>query len=96
MEEQQVAALLISDVTTYFAWFQFGVLFIVLALIIVSMILAIRAYTALSEARVLFAQASHISGESGPHTSQRVATAEAINAASRAKKMPSERGRTLP
>ena len=96
MEEQQVAALLISDVQTHFAWFQVAVLFVVLVLIIISMVLAIRAYAVLSEARILYARASAAGAERASQSPGRIATAAAINAAMRGRKVRLGRGRTLP
>ncbi len=97
MDEQQVAALLVNDVQTHFAWFQFAVIFIALALILVSVALASRAYAALSEARILFYRASERDdGAVGARLSGRVATSETINAASRARKVRTRRGRTIP
>ena len=96
MEEQQVAALLVSDVQAHFAWFQFAVLFVVLILIIVSMTLAVRAYAVLSEARILYVRASEIGVRQGAGSGPRVATADAINAAARGRKLRLGRGRTLP
>ena len=96
MEEQQVAALLVSDVQTHFAWFQFAVMFVVLVLIIVSMTLAVRAYAVLSEARILFSRVADAGAGREPRVAPRIATSGAINAAVRGRKAPPGRRRTLP
>lgn len=96
MEEGQVAALLISDVQAHFAWFQIAVFLAILVLIIVSITLSIRAYAALSEARILYFRASRLTAASAENAPPRIATPIAINAAGRPKKIRAYRGRTLP
>ena len=53
MTEQQVAELLANDINSNFAWIQLGFTAVSCLLLIISIILAMRGYAAMSEARLL-------------------------------------------
>ena len=91
MEEQDVAARLAQDIESNMALFQIGGIFAGLALAIIGAVLAMRAYTVLSEARALYWQASALASEALGEGSGRSARAAAIRAAGSKKKIKSNR-----
>jgi hypothetical protein len=96
MEEQQVAALLLEDVETHFAWIVFGVLFVACALVVIASVLAARAYAALDETRILLHGVHDAGNAKSTAGGGRVATPENINASTRRQKIRTRRGRSLP
>jgi len=93
MEEQEVAARLVSDIEANMTWLQLGGITAAAVLALVGVVLAMRAYTVLSEARQLYWKASALSEAAGAAGSARAARAEAIKAASSKKKLRSNRVR---
>ncbi len=94
MDQDRVAELLVSDLHANIQWFEFGALIIGCVLLIISSVLAARAYGVLSEARLTAYRAggARLGAEKGFN---RQSTAENINAASRRQRARSHQ-RTLP
>lgn len=91
MEEQDVAVRLAQDIETNMAYLQIGGVAATLALAMIAIILSMRAYTVLSEARQLYWQASALASEALSEGSGRTARAAAIKAAGSKKKIKSNR-----
>ncbi len=91
MEEQDVAARLAQDVEANMAYLQIGGLAATLALAVIGVVLSMRAYAVLSEARALYWQASALASEALSEGSGRSARAAAIRSAGSKKKIKSNR-----
>ena len=82
MNEQEVAARLVADVEANLAWIQIGSIAVGSVLLIVSSFLFVRAYSALAEARVLYARYSPgADGSAKRQSAQRQATPQNISKA---------------
>lgn len=84
-----------SDLHSNIAWFEFGALLIACILLIISAVLAARAYAALSEMRMLTHRADMGSPAHGRLSGARQSTPENIGAAARRVKARANR-RSLP
>ncbi|PQA87994.1 hypothetical protein [Hyphococcus luteus] len=92
MNNQEAAALLMQDIEANMTYLQIGVLAASFMLALIGLVLALRAYNVLSEARMLFWQAG--AGVSPASKDEaRAARAAAIRAASAKKKIKSNRVR---
>ena len=93
MEEQEVAARLAQDVESNMAILQLGGITATLTLALIGVVLSMRAYAVLSEARALYWQASTLASQALSDGSGRSARAAAIKAAGSKKKLKSNRVR---
>lgn len=95
MENQDVAALLAQDIASNMTYLQLGGVVMTLALALIGVVLSMRAYAVLSEARALYWQASKLSEAAASDAGPRAARAAAIKAAHTKKKLKSNRVRGL-
>ena len=91
MENQEVAALLMQDIEANMTYLQVGVLAASFLLALIGLVLALRAYNVLNEARTLYWQASVGAPAKSSSDSARVARAAAVSAAGSKKKLKSNR-----
>lgn len=91
MENQEVAALLMQDIEAHMTFLQLGGFAVTIVLALIGVVLAMRAYAVLSEARGLYWQASALSASALSRDEARAARAAAIKAAGSKKKIKSNR-----
>lgn len=95
MEDQDVGALLVQDIEAHMTYLQLGGFAVTIVLALIGVILSMRAYAVLSEARALYWQASALGASAAANDSSRAARAAAIRASSKKKKLPKKRRRGL-
>lgn len=95
MEEQDVASLLASDVSANLTILQLGGFALTIILALAGVLLAIRSYAVLSEARSLYWQAHAIGTTKAIQNVLRVASPAAIQKAHSKRKLKSNRLRGL-
>jgi len=93
MEEQEVAARLVSDIEANMTWLQLGGVAVTVTLAVIGIVLAMRAYAVLSEARALYWKASALSDAAKNAGGARAALAAAIKAQGSRKKLKTNRVR---
>lgn len=91
MDNQEAAALLMQDIEANMTYLQIGVLAASFLLALIGLVLAVRAYAVLSEARTLYWQSGAKAASPGPDAGARLARAAAIKAAGSKKKLKSNR-----
>lgn len=91
MENQEAAALLMQDIEANMTYLQVGVLAASFLLALIGLVLALRAYNVLNEARALYWQASLGAPAASSGDSARAARAAAVSAAGSRKKLKSNR-----
>ncbi len=97
MNEHEVAARLVADVEANLAWIQISAIAVGGILLIVSSFLFVRAYSALAEARILYARYSPAAdGSAKRDQAQRQATPDNINKAGSPGKPALRHRRRLP
>ncbi len=92
MNNQEAATLLMQDIEANMTYLQIGVLAASFMLALIGLVLALRAYNVLSEARMIYWQAA-VGAVPGGKDEARAARAAAIKAASVKKKIKSNRVR---
>jgi hypothetical protein len=95
MEDQDVGALLVQDIEAHMTYLQLGGFAVTIVLALIGVILSMRAYAVLSEARALYWQASALSASAATTDAARAARAAAIRAAQSKKKIRSNRIRGI-
>ena len=65
MEDQDVGALLVRDIEAHMTYLQLGGFFVTIVLALIGVVLSMRAYAVLSEARALYWQASTLGAAEG-------------------------------
>lgn len=95
MEDQDVGALLVRDIEAHMTYLQLGGFFVTIVLALIGVVLSMRAYAVLSEARALYWQASTLGAAAKSQDAARAARAAAIRAAGSKKKVRSNRRRGL-
>ena len=89
MDNQEAAALLMQDIEANMTFLQIGVLAASFLLALIGLVLAVRAYAVLSEARTLYWQSAAKGDSAGAEAGARAARAAAIRAAGSKKKLKS-------
>ena len=95
MDNGEAAALLAQDIEANMTALQLAGVAITLGLALIGVVLSMRAYAVLSEARALYWQASRLSAEAAAATSARAARAASINASHAKRKIRSNRVRGI-
>ena len=95
MEEQDVASLLASDISANLTMLQLGGFALTIMLALAGVLLAIRSYAVLSEARSLYWQAHAIGSTKAIQNVLRVASPATIQKAHSKRKLKSNRLRGL-